>query len=120
MSYREEIFNFSKNKYNTSPEYTFKKYPKYAVLRHMDNKKWYGLIMNVPSSKLGLSSENEIDIIDIKLPKNEIEVLRFKKGFFPAYHMNKENWISISLEGQVPLSEILELIEYSFSLTQKA
>ncbi len=49
---REEIFEYVKKQYNTSPEYLWDKYPLYAVLKHNDNK-WYGIIMNVPKEKIG-------------------------------------------------------------------
>lgn len=35
----------------------------------------------------------------------------------PAYHMNKRHWISVVLDGSMPDSEILSLIEDSFQLT---
>ena len=40
-----------------------------------------------------------------------------KDGFFRAYHMNKEKWISIVLDGTVPNEEIFALIDLSFELT---
>ena len=45
MIKREEILKYVKNKYDTIPEYLWEKYPRYAVLRHRDNKKWYAVIM---------------------------------------------------------------------------
>lgn len=44
--------------------------------------------------------------------------LRMKEGFFPAYHMNKENWISILLDGTVSADEIEPLLELSYQLTR--
>lgn len=41
-----------------------------------------------------------------------------KEGFFPAYHMNKENWISILLDGTVSADEIKPLLELSYQLTR--
>ena len=40
-----------------------------------------------------------------------------EKGFFPAYHMNKENWITVSLNGSVADDKIKMLIDMSFELT---
>ena len=37
-----------------------------------------------------------------------------QKGFLPAYHMNKNYWISILLNDSVPDSEILPLLELSY------
>lgn len=44
MLKREEIFKYVKEKYNTTPEYLWQKYPNYAVLRHKYNGKWYAII----------------------------------------------------------------------------
>ena len=46
-------------------------------------------------------------------------ISRMKEGFYPAYHMNKDKWISILMDGTVPAKEIMELIELSYSLTKK-
>ena len=35
----------------------------------------------------------------------------------PAYHMNKEHWISVILDGTMSDDEIIPLIEDSFLLT---
>ena len=35
----------------------------------------------------------------------------------PAYHMNKEHWISVILDGTMTDDEIIPLIEDSFLLT---
>ncbi|MCD8082608.1 MAG: hypothetical protein LUE86_03515 [Clostridiales bacterium] len=45
---RQQIFDYAKGKYGTTPEYLWMRYPAYAVLRHQDNEKWYGVVMNVP------------------------------------------------------------------------
>lgn len=99
MITRNEIFEYVKEKYNTKPEYLWKKYPNYDILRHNDNKKWYATIMNVLKEKLGLEEKEEIDIIDIKYYPEMIGNLRKEKGVLPAYHMNKEYWLSIVLDG---------------------
>ena len=45
--------------------------------------------------------------------------LRSKSGYFPAYHMNKEKWLSIALDGSVHEDEIKDLLDMSYKLTQK-
>ncbi len=115
---REEILKYVKNKYNTKPDYLWNKYPLYAVLKN-NNNKWYGIIMNVPKFKLGLDGMEEVDIIDVKCPPEIIGNLRLNDGFLPAYHMNKEHWITILLDGSVDSENIKELIDFSYELTEK-
>ena len=113
---RNEIFEYVKEKYNTIPEYLWSKFPLYAVLKHSNNK-WYGIIMNVPKEKIGLEGKKEIDIINVKCSPEMIGSLRMSKGFLPAYHMNKEHWITILLDGSVDKTKIKHLIDLSYDLT---
>ena len=45
--------------------------------------------------------------------------LRKEKGILPAYHMNKEHWITVLLDGSVEKQKIYDLIEISYDLTRK-
>ncbi len=45
-------------------------------------------------------------------------MLREQSGYLPAYHMNKERWITIRLDGSVPEEEIKNLIDMSYHLTK--
>ena len=40
-------------------------------------------------------------------------------GILPAYHMNKEHWITILLDGTVTIQKICDLIALSYDLTRK-
>lgn len=118
MVTREQVFEHVHEKYGIRPDYIFKQFPRYAGLRHANNRKWYGLIMNVPRENLGLEGKEELDIINLKLDPELLQMLKTKTGYFTAYHMNKEHWISISLKDAEP-SELFQLIENSYMLTKK-
>lgn len=118
MITRNEIFEYVKQKYATVPEYLWQKYPNYAVLRHKNNEKWYAVIMNVSKGKLGLDGKEEIDIINIKCYSEMIGSLRKEKGVLPAYHMNKEYWISIVLDSTFSKEKVFELLDVSFEITE--
>ncbi len=114
---KEAVLKYAEEHYNTRPEYLWKKrYPDDAVLRRSDNKKWYALIMNVSREKLGLSGNGRIDILNVKADVIMLGSLRKKNGILPGYHMNKENWISILLDGTVSLDDILALLDLSYNL----
>ncbi|WP_423775113.1 MmcQ/YjbR family DNA-binding protein [Bartonella apis] len=40
-----------------------------------------------------------------------------KSSLLPAYHMNKDSWITIVLDETVSIKEIYDLIDQSYSLT---
>ncbi len=116
-SLRNEILTFVQTNFQTTPEYPWAKLPNYAVLRHNDNRKWYGLIADVTKDKLGLHSTETIDILNIKVDPILSGSLREEDGIFPAYHMNKGSWISILLDGTVDKDKIFFLLSISFDLT---
>lgn len=117
--YRQDIFGYVKKKYGTEPEYLWERNPSYAVLRHQDNGKWYGILMDVPKNKLGLSGTDAVDILDVKCEPAMIDLLRQSPGFLPGYHMNKNHWVSILLDGTVSEGTILDLLDMSFIHTKK-
>lgn len=73
--------------------------------------------MNLDKGKLDTKDTGEIEIINVKLEPNQIKKLLKKKGFYPAYHMNKKNWITIILNDTVEDDYIMKLIEKSYSYT---
>ena len=115
---RGEILRYALEYHGTEPEYLWQSDPNYAVLRHFDNKKWYGIIMDIPHSKLGLSGDDIVDILDIKCDPQLLGSLLQKNGCHPAYHMSKAKWLTVRLDGSVPIDEIIGLLEMSYDLTK--
>ena len=115
---REEVYKYIGDKYSAEPEYLWQRYPNYAIFRHSDNNKWFALIMNVGRDKLGLTGDEKTDIINVKLNDPLLaDMLTQEDGFFRGYHISRGNWISILLDGTVPLKRIFSLIDASFSAT---
>ena len=118
MMNKEKVFEYVKEKYDTEPEYLWKKYPSDAVLRHKENRKWYAVIMDIEREKLGLQGKEIVEIIDIKCYPEMIGSLRKETGVLPAYHMNKEHWVTLCLDGSVKEEKVLQLLDLSFELTR--
>ncbi len=112
---KQEIIEFIDKKYNASPEYLWKRYPTYCIFRHASNKKWFALIGTVSRRILKLTGDGEIDFINVKT--SDAEFFRGVRGILPAYHMNKNHWITILLDGTLPIKNIQHLIEMSYKLT---
>ena len=66
-SLRDEVLNYIRKTYKGEIEYPWMRYPDYGVVRHKDNQKWYALFMDIPRSKLGLSGDEIVDVLNIKL-----------------------------------------------------
>ena len=60
---RQQIFTYAKTKYGTEPDYPWS--DTNAVLRHRDNRKWYGLVMEVGREKLGLPGGGLVDVLNV-------------------------------------------------------
>lgn len=88
-----------------------------AVLRHNDNNKWYGVVLEVSADKLGLPEAGIIDVLNVKSDPLLIGSFCRQDGFFPAYHMNKEKWISIQLCKPELDNAIKDLLSLSHELT---
>lgn len=116
LSIKEEIFAYAKENFGSEPEFLWQKYPDCAVLRNDKNSKWYAILMNVPASKLGLKDSRNIDILDVKCDPIMISSLIDNKRYFKAYHMNKEHWITLVLNGEISKSEIFDMMCQSFEL----
>ena len=115
---RDFVFGYIKKKYNVSPDYPWMKYDDNAVFRHSDNRKWFALVMGVRKDKLGLSGEGYVDVMNLKVDDMFLrEMLTQQDGSMPAYHMNKQHWISVLLDGTVAEKKIFELIDISFAAT---
>ena len=117
MMKRDELYSYAREHFKSEPEYLWSNLPGYAVLRHHDGKKWFGIVMNVSGTKLGLKTDDQVDVLEVKVRPEHIGSLRKKEGIFPAYHMNKEHWISILLSSPLSSKEIYELLEDSHDLT---
>ena len=111
---RNELETFIIETYNADADYPWLKYPNYEVFRHCNNKKWFALIMDVPKSKLGLQGDELLDVVNFKCDPLLIGSLREEPGFFPAYHMSKDSWITVALDDSVPDDKIKMLLDMSY------
>ena len=115
----EEIFEYVQKQYGTVPEYLWSKSPDSVVLRHK-NGKWYAVFMTVEKSKLGLEGNDLVAIMDVKCDPEMTSMIIQTYGFLPGYHMNKQHWITILLDGSVSEAKILDFLDMSYDLIDGA
>lgn len=116
---RKEFENHILNTYGYAPEYLWLDTPSYGVFRHQLNNKWFAIIMDIKKSKLGFNSDETISIVNLKCDPVMIGSLLNQKGVFPAYHMNKNHWISVALDDSVDDNTLKWLLDISYDLTNK-
>ena len=104
-------------KYADAPHFPWEKYEGFGVFKNPDNGKWYGLIMNIDRTKLDPQKNGKTDVMNLKLPPEQIEILTKQKGFYKAYHMNKKYWITALLDDSLDDKTLEDLIETSHQFT---
>ena len=103
--------------YGTRPDYPFDDLLETAVLKHGNNRKWYALVMRVSRRKLGINSDEVVDVVNLKLPTEMFGAFGAAEGVYPAYHMNKLHWISVLLP-DASRDVVAFLVNASFEATR--
>lgn len=80
----------------------------WTVLRHRGNRKIFAMVFE-RQGRIWINVKAE--------PMQGDFWRRVFSAVVPAYHMNKEHWLSIILDGSMADGDILRLIENSFALT---
>ncbi len=84
--------------------------PNWCVIRHKNNQKVFAWIFD----------RNGHVWINVKCDPRWRDFWREAfPSVIPAYHLNKEHWNSIILDGTVPKEEIRRMIAESYDLTKK-
>lgn len=112
----KEVIRYVKEKYGDELEFLWKKFSDNAVWRRKDNAKWYGAILTVSKHKLGIDSEEVVEIIDLRIQPEKMEALLLDERYYPGWHMNKKRWYTIILDDSVATEEICERIDASYHL----
>ena len=115
---RDTVYEYAENQYGSLPEHLWTTFPLYSVFRRQDNKKWYAIVMNIKGNKLGLDSDEYVDIVDVKCDPTEKDELLTKRGFLPAYHLSRKTWITVMLDGTVDPDTLFRLIDKSYDLAR--
>ena len=114
---QQELAEYIFDTYSVQPEHPFPLDGVSCVFRHIDNRKWFALTMNIPYRTLGIAKDGRVDILNIKCDPILIGSLRSRPGFHPAYHMNKDKWLTVLLDGTAQRDEIEALLAISYDLT---
>ena len=116
---REELIKFVADEYGIAPEFLWEDDKITCVFRHLGTKKWFGILMKIPGTKIGLETDALIDIVNVKLEPDFVQEITTTKSHqvFPAWHMNKKHWVSILLSRDGDINFVQSLIHESFRLT---
>lgn len=113
----KEVIQYIKQKYGDELEFLWEKFDNNAIWRNKQNDKWYGVLLTLSESKLGLESDKIVEVIDLRYQKEKIEEILSEPNIFPGYHMNKKSWITVKLDNTIGTEKIYNLIDNSYYLS---
>ena len=104
--------------YNVKADYPFEDDLTTGVFRH-ESGKWFAVAMNISERKLGKPTDGKTDVVNLKCAPEVIESLvGTEEGIYPAYHMNKIHWLTVSLAECAP-DTAAWLLGISYDLTSR-
>ena len=136
-----ELFEYVAATYGAAPEYLWARFPGAFVFRHQENRKWFCVGMEVERAKLGLPakgsavegseadrcdlassasgvSSSKVLLIDVKTGPIVGGSYLGQPGIIKAWHMNKNHWLGILLDGSASEQTVKELLDISFCMTR--
>lgn len=112
------VLRYIKEQYDVEPEFLWARSPNNAAFRHKGSRKWFAaLLMDTPRRVLQLPGEGCVDILDVKCDPKLLGSLLDGQRYLPGYHMNKEHWVTLLLDGSLALQELSPLIDMSYQMT---
>ena len=117
--YSQLVIKYIAEKYGDKLEFLWEKFDDNAIWRRQDNKKWYGIILTVTKNKLGLPSDERVEALDLRADPDRIPEMVDGVKIFGGWHMNKKHWITVCLDGSMPLDDICRMIDISYNLAKK-
>ena len=114
----KDVINYVNKKYSDELEFLWKN-SESAICRRKDNQKWYAVFQKVSKSKLGEFKDDFVEIIDLREVPQIIDKIVDNDRIFRGFHMNKNHWITICLDGSVSKNQIYEKIDKSYVLAGK-
>ena len=112
---RDELIRYVAERFSTDAEYPWD--DDSFVFRHQGNRKWFAVGMRVAYRRLGIEREGAADVVNVKCGPLLMDGYRVQPGILPGYHMNKDHWLTILLDGSAEDGLIRELFEISYDLT---
>lgn len=108
MTERKEVIAYCLSFADVYEDYPFHD-PNWCVIRHKASNKVFAWIFH----------RNEHIWVNVKCDPQWRDLWRQAfEAVVPAYHLNKEHWNSIILDGSVPVQDIERMIAESYDLTK--
>ena len=112
----KRILRFIKDAYHAEPEFLWSSLPECAALRVPEKKPWFAVVGRVPKEKIGIPESDVTEILNLKDAPEAVAARIAEKKACPAYHMNKQHWYTVLLDGSLDDDEIIAWVRTSFDI----
>ena len=116
---KDDYIAWIKTQFGAEPDYPWPDDAPYSFVFRCPNEKWFALVMRIKYRQLGLTSDEEVWVVNMKACQDKIPNLIDKKSIFPAWHMNKKHWITVLLTAATDFNKLCELTQKSWELVTK-
>ncbi|MGV0167355.1 MmcQ/YjbR family DNA-binding protein [Furfurilactobacillus sp. WILCCON 0119] len=107
------------DQFDSHPEFLWARTPNNAIFRKASNQKWFAALLTVPKNKVIGTDSTPVELIDVRVPSDQLTTLVDHQTVFPGYHMNKQHWVTVLLDGSMATERLLTLIAASYELAVK-
>ena len=116
---RERLEAYVKATYGVESEQLPFRQEDYAVLRHADTGRWFAVFIVKPKKAFDMDGEGNTEIVSLKIRDPLLaDLLVQQTGYLRGYPSSKWNWVSIILDGTVPLEEVCRWLDESYAATK--
>ena len=115
---KTELEAYIESAFGISSDHPFARYPDISVYRHIGNRKWFAAQMTVPKTTIGIKEDGMIDIVNVKCDPEVLRSFHGQTSIYPAYHMNRNHWLTVALDGHTDNSTMEFLLGISYDLTK--
>ena len=116
---RNELLQYIQQEYVCDVDYPWERYPAYMVICRRENQKWIARIFVIKGYQVGQDTNEPMDVVNLKCEPDLIPNIIHENGIYPAYHMNKQHWISLDIERYEDAEKLKMLVDMSYRLVGK-
>jgi len=115
---KDDYIAWIKTQFGAVPDFPWPDTPDYCVFR-CPNDKWFALVMKIKYRQLGLTGDEELQVVNLKADQAEIPNIVDHTSIFPAWHMNKKHWITVLLTAVTDFEKLCGFTQKSYELVAK-
>lgn len=116
VNLKTQIMQWLTDTYGTTPETPWDDLPSYYTFKTAHTDKWYALFMDIAPKCLSLQGDALVQVVNLKADAEDVKNAVDNVHVFPAYHMNKQHWLTVLLNATTDVALLKNLLAKSYVL----